>query len=72
MRWVSPERVDLEAFGSAAVTNNAAATWARATGAALTVRTVFGGMFPVSLYYQFAWRFDFGLQPLHTIGLAFE
>ena len=65
-------QVDAELFGSAAATDNPQATWARAAGAAVTVRTVFGGSFPVSLSYQFAWRFDFGLPPLHVLSLGFD
>jgi hypothetical protein len=65
-------QVDVEVFGSAAATNNPTATWARAAGASLAVRTVFGGSFPVSLSYQFAYRFDFGLAPLHVIGVSFD
>jgi hypothetical protein len=36
------------------------------------VRALGGGALPLSLYYQFAWRFDHGLPPLHTVGFAFE
>lgn len=74
--WLFPSsyfrQVDVELFGSAAVTNNPGATWARAAGAALAVRALFGGAFPVSLSYQFAWRFDYGLPPLHVVAFAFE
>ncbi len=65
-------QIDLEGFGSAALTDNTAATWARAAGASVFFRAMFGGAFPVSVYYQFAYRFDFGLPPLHTVGFAFE
>ncbi len=65
-------QVELEAFGAAAATDNPKATWARAAGASIALRTVFGGGFPVTLGYQFAWRFDFGLAPLHVVSLAFE
>ncbi len=75
-------QVDLEGFGSAAwvdhgvVSLNGTAVdgvhWARAAGASVYVRTLWAGAFPFSLYYQFAWRFDFHLPPLHTVGFAFE
>jgi hypothetical protein len=44
----------------------------RAVGAALTIRLMAGGTLPISLYYQFAYRFDFGLAPLHSVGLTFD
>jgi hypothetical protein len=65
-------QIDVEAFGSAALTDNTSATWARAAGASVFFRALFGGALPVSLYYQFAYRFDFALPPLHTVGFAFE
>lgn len=65
-------QVDAELFGSAALTNNPSATWARAAGAAVFLRLVLGGWIPASIYYQFAWRFDFGLSPLHVVGFAME
>lgn len=65
-------QVDVELFGSAAATNNPSATWLRAAGAAVAVRTSFGGSFPLSLSYQFAWRFDFGRGPLHVVSLSFD
>jgi hypothetical protein len=64
-------QVDVELFGSAALTNGTS-TWARAAGASVIGRALLGGLFPVSLYYQFAYRFDFGLPPLHTVGFAFQ
>jgi hypothetical protein len=65
-------QVDVEVFGAAAVTNVGTGTWARSAGAAAFVRMLGGGMANFSLYYQFAWRFDFNLPPLHMVGLAFE
>jgi hypothetical protein len=75
-------QVDLEGFGSAAWVDHGVVTlngstvtdvhWARAAGASVYVRTLWAGAFPFSLYYQFAWRFDFHLPPLHTVGFAFE
>ena len=62
-------QVDLEAFGAAAVTESQVA---RSAGASVSFRTSIGGFIPVSLTYQFAWRFDFGLPPLHVIGFSFD
>lgn len=65
-------QIDAELFGSAAATNNTSEPWARAAGATVFVRALGGGALPMSLYYQFAWRFDAALPPLHTVGFAFE
>jgi hypothetical protein len=65
-------QVDVDLFGSAAATDNPAAPWLRAAGAALSVRAIFGGSFPLSVSYQFAWRFDFGLPPLHALSMSFD
>ncbi|MBL8913534.1 MAG: hypothetical protein JNM17_22735 [Archangium sp.] len=62
-------QIDLEAFGSGAVTET---QLARAAGAALTFRVNFGGFLPVSFGYQFAYRFDFGLPPLHSLTFGLE
>jgi hypothetical protein len=71
--WIFPSlffrQVDVEAFGSAAVTETQVA---RSVGAALYLRTTFAGLLPVSLVYQFAWRFDFGLPPLHVLAFSFD
>ncbi|MFT3707559.1 MAG: hypothetical protein QM817_07800 [Archangium sp.] len=71
--WLFPSfffrQIDVEAFGSMAVTETKVA---RAAGAALSIRTSFGGFLPVSLTYQFAWRFDFGLPPLHIVAVSFD
>ena len=65
-------QVDAEVFGSAALTDNTEASWARSVGGAVFLRVALGGAIAASLYYQFAWRFDFGLQPLHVVGFALE
>jgi hypothetical protein len=44
----------------------------RAAGASVVLRTLGGSGLPISLIYQFAWRFDFGLTQLHTLALSFE
>jgi hypothetical protein len=71
--WIFPSiffrQIDLEAFGSGAITE---ATSLKAAGASLAFRLSFAGFVPVSIRYQFAWRFDFGLPPLHVVGLSFD
>lgn len=62
-------QVDMEAFGAAAITESQVA---RSAGASLAIRAAFGGVLPLSLTYQFAWRFDFGLPPLHVVGISFD
>lgn len=62
-------QVDVEIFGAGAVTETQTA---KAAGAAVFLRTNIGGIFPFSLVYQFAWRFDFGLPPLHVVAFSFE
>lgn len=65
-------QVDVEGFGAGAMTDATGGRWARSAGAALVIRTLWGGALPASLSYQFAWRFDHGLPPLHSVSLAFE
>ncbi len=62
-------QVELEAFGVAGITE---AQIAKGAGAAISLRTSLGGFLPLSLTYQFAYRFDFALPPLHVVGLSFE
>lgn len=62
-------QIDLEGFGAAAFTES---QMARSAGAAISFRISLGGFIPLSLTYQFAWRFDFGLPPLHVVGFSFE
>lgn len=62
-------QVDVEGFGAAAFTE---ANMARSAGASVSLRTEWGSLLPVSLTYQFAWRFDHSLPPLHVVGLSFE
>ncbi|MFZ5440408.1 MAG: hypothetical protein ACOZQL_10385 [Myxococcota bacterium] len=71
--WLFPSiffrQIDVEVFGSGAVTE---ATSLKAVGGSVAIRTSFAGYLPVSLRYQFAWRFDFGLPPLHVVALSFD
>jgi hypothetical protein len=62
-------QVELEGFGCAAFTES---KLARSAGASATVRTSLGGFINLSLTYQFTWRFDFGLPPLHVVGVSFD
>ncbi len=72
--WLFPSffarQIDLEAFGSAAVTLQG--QWMRATGAAATFRFYLMDIVPVSIGYQFAWRFDLNRAPLHLVSLSVE
>ncbi len=65
-------QVDLDLFASGAATDNPAAPLARAAGASVSFRFGMGGAVGMTLYYQAAFRFDFGLPPLHAVGFAFE
>ncbi|HEX9508813.1 MAG TPA: hypothetical protein VF947_10415, partial [Myxococcales bacterium] len=62
-------QIDLDLFVEAAWLNNPAARTHRAAGGALFLRTTLGGL-PISLFYQFAARFDDRLRPLHLFGLS--
>ena len=70
--WLGPSffisQVELEAFGSWARTD--LRDNHRAAGGALFVRTTFGQALPLSLFYQYARRFDDGLGHLHLVGVA--
>jgi hypothetical protein len=72
--WLFPSffvrQVDADLFGTWFVTDGAAQRH-RVAGASAQLRTIFGGVLPVSLGYQFAWRFDDGLPPLHLVMLGF-
>lgn len=72
--WLGPSfffrQIDLEAFGSGAITDSG--QMMRGVGAALHLRSSLGGFIPVSLNYQFAYRFDFGLPPLHVVSVSFD
>jgi hypothetical protein len=74
--WVLPSlflrQVDLQAFGNFAWTHDVGWSLHRVAGAAVLLRTTFGGALALSFYYQFAWRFDDGLGALNTFGVALE
>jgi hypothetical protein len=63
-------QVDLEAFGSAALTWQR--QWFRAVGGAATFRFSVMDVFPVSVTYQYAWRFDGRADGLHQVFLSLE
>lgn len=65
-------QMDLEAFGEVAALDNPARPLNAAVGAAVLIRTVFGSALPVSVLYQFSYRFDPTLLPSHFIGIVFE
>ncbi len=64
--WVS--EIDVEAFGTGAILPNGLM---RAVGAAVTLQTVWAQQQPISLMYQFAYRFDDSLPPVHLVSLGF-
>jgi hypothetical protein len=70
--WLGPSfflsQVEAEAFGAWARTDGRADH--RAAGGALFLRSRFGQGVPVSLFYQYARRFDDGLGHLHLVGIA--
>ncbi len=74
--WLFPSiffrQVDLTLFGNATLTNTNGGTWMRAAGAQVALRVAFLSAAPISLVYQFAWRFDLGLPPLHVVALTTE
>lgn len=74
--WLLPSlffrQVDVEAFGTAAITDMPDRRWLRSVGAAAALRVAFMSALPVSLGYQFAYRGDFSLAPLHSLTLSFE
>ncbi len=71
--WLGPsffiEEVELQGFASWARTDLRADH--RAAGGAVYLRTTLGQGASLSLFYQYAARFDDGLGPLHLVGLAF-
>ncbi|MBM7117333.1 hypothetical protein [Archangium primigenium] len=70
--WLGPSffisHLELEAFGAWARTDWRADH--RAAGGAVFLRTNFGQAVPVSLFYQYARRFDDGLGHLHLLGIS--
>lgn len=73
--WLLPSlyvpELDFSAFFSAARTFGPPdSAWHRAVGAEVDLTGIFGGEVPVTLFYQFAYRLDDGLPPLHILGIA--
>ncbi|WP_257447200.1 TolB family protein [Archangium lipolyticum] len=70
--WLGPSffirQVELEAFGSWARTDLRANH--RAAGGAVFLHTTFGQSAGLSLFYQYARRFDDGLGDLHLVGFS--
>ncbi len=42
-----------------------------AAGAAARLQLTLGSLIPIGIYYQYAYRFDRGLEPLHLVGVSF-
>lgn len=74
--WLLPSfflrQVDVEGFGAWAKTRGADSGDHRVAGGAINLRTVWGSALPLSLFYQFAYRFDDGLGAYHLLGIALQ
>lgn len=72
--WLFPSffarQLDVEAFGSAALTRQL--QWMRAAGGAASFRFTIMDIIPLSLSYQYAWRFDFNLGGMHSVFVSVE
>ncbi|HVE82737.1 MAG TPA: hypothetical protein VND93_07805, partial [Myxococcales bacterium] len=64
------QQVDVEAFAEGAYLDDAAPTHL-AAGAAVLLRTLWGGALPVTFLYQYSNRFG-ALPDAHFFGVAFE
>jgi hypothetical protein len=65
-------QIDVEGFAEGARLNNPFVPLHRSAGAAIFLRTTIGQVLPITLFYQFAGRFDDELGPLHIFGLSLE
>ncbi len=74
--WIFPSiffrQVDLTLFANATHARTPDDVWLRAVGAQASLRLAFAGAAPVSLTYQYAWRYDQALPPLHVVNLTFD
>ncbi|WP_426752565.1 hypothetical protein [Myxococcus sp. Y35] len=70
--WLFPSLfvrdIGFDAFGALARTDNRANH--AAVGASASLHLTFGQSVPVSLFYQYAYRFERGLDHLHLVGLG--
>jgi len=64
--WVS--QVDVNLFGAGAWLDSG---YLRSVGGSVTLSTIWGQETPIALTYQFAYRFDDNLPPLHLVYLSF-
>lgn len=66
-------QVDVEAFGTLSKVDpdRSSGFWLRSAGGALFYRAAIGNL-PVSVMYQYAYRFDQGLGNLHIFGITFD
>ncbi len=65
--------VDVEAFASSSrIWRDIAPVWRHAAGGAVSLRMALMGSAPVSLFYQFAYRWDDAAAPLHLVGVSIE
>lgn len=70
--WVLPSLFvsdfEMEGFGTVARVDNR--NNLGAVGGAASLRLIFGQAVPVTLFYQYAWRFEPGLNDLHLFGVG--
>ncbi|MGI5861042.1 MAG: hypothetical protein ACOX6T_03185 [Myxococcales bacterium] len=65
--------IDIEAFASSSrIWREVAPVWRHAAGGAVSLRMALMGSAPVSLFYQFAYRWDAAAAPLHLVGVSIE
>jgi hypothetical protein len=62
--------LQFDAFGEIARTVGPDTSYHRVAGASLRLNTTLGSALPVSLFAQFAYRFDDGLPPLFFAGIG--
>jgi hypothetical protein len=72
--WLLPSfflsQLDLEGFYEHARSDPMAGQMHRSAGAALILRGAIGSLLPLSLFYQYAYRFDDALGSQHVVGLS--
>ncbi|MGA9520573.1 MAG: hypothetical protein WBV82_03865 [Myxococcaceae bacterium] len=74
--WLAPSffvrQLDLEGFFEGIQTDDERSPRHAAVGAMAKLRTVWGSSFPISVFYQYAWRTTPGLGSQHVVGLSFD
>jgi hypothetical protein len=74
--WLLPSffvrQLELESFFEGVQTDDAEAPRHAAVGGMVKLRTLWGSVVPLSLFYQYAWRTTPGLGAQHVLGLTVE